>query len=145
MNQRERQVLPQRFIEKIRVQENGCQTWTGAKSWNGYGQFRYQGRVQYAHRVAYTLLVGPIPDELQLDHLCRNRACVNTDHLQPVTGQVNINRGRLPQSEKTHCPKGHPYTLLNTIWYKGQRYCRECKREWNREYMKRKYWEGKAK
>lgn len=79
---------------------------------------------QYAHRVAYAHLVGPIPDGMQLDHLCRNRTCVNPDHLEPVSAQENVRRAR---ALVTACPQGHPYDATNTRMYQGRRYCRACR------------------
>lgn len=71
---------------------SGCWIWTGSKGEDGYGSVRYRRRVWRAHRAAYTILVGPIPAGLELDHLCRVRACVNPAHLEPVTGEENIRR-----------------------------------------------------
>jgi hypothetical protein len=75
------------------------------------------------------LIVGPIPEGQDLDHLCRNRACINPNHQQPVTRRVNLLRGETitaREASATHCPKGHPYDLLNTHFYKGNRMCRKC-------------------
>lgn len=71
---------------------SGCWIWTGSKGEDGYGSVRYRRKVWRAHRAAYTILVGPIPFGLELDHLCRVRACVNPSHLEPVTGEENIRR-----------------------------------------------------
>jgi hypothetical protein len=114
--------------------ENGCMLWTRSLTWDGYAQFksrRYPGR--YAHRMAYELMVGPIPEGLQLDHLCKVRNCVTPDHLEPVTHAENTRRsdaGKATgamQRAKTHCPHGHEYTPENTGVYKGRRYCKKCK------------------
>ena len=81
-----------------------------------------------AHRFAYELLVGPIPDDLELDHLCRNTCCVNPEHLEAVTHLENMRRRHL--REATHCAQGHPYDEENTGWRDGgkHRYCKACNR-----------------
>lgn len=131
--------LPQRFWDKTRSEDTGyvtpCLTWTGYKQPNGYGKFGLNRKSLYAHRVAYEALVGPIADGLMIDHLCRNRACVNVEHMEAVTNQVNILRGETIMADnaaKTHCPKGHEYTPENTYASpsSGGRTCRTCIREW---------------
>src|SRR5213593_4533327 len=77
------------FWAKVNKAEGSCWRWTGSQRRGGYGRVRIGGRDFVAHRVAYELTIGPIPDGLQLDHLCRNRLCVRPAHLEPVTGQVN--------------------------------------------------------
>lgn len=87
--------------------ESGCWEWIGTLSSEGYGRFEKD----LAHRVSYRRSVGPIPEGLQLDHLCRNRRCVNPEHLEPVTGRINTLRGEtLPamNAAKTECIHGHP-------------------------------------
>lgn len=69
-----------------------CWLWTGYVAAGGYGEFHLAGRTRKAHRVAYELLVGPVPEGLDLDHLCRVRRCVNPEHLEPVTRQENLRR-----------------------------------------------------
>ena len=95
-----------------------------------------------AHRYAYEELVGPIPEGLQLDHLCRNRSCVNPDHLEPVTCRENLRRGETLNAAnlaKTHCPAGHPYAGENlSITAKGFRECIECGRTRSREFQRQK-------
>lgn len=78
---------------------NGCWEWTRGLTQDGYGRVSWAGASQLAHRAVYELLVGPIPDTLQIDHKCRNRACVNPDHLHPVTSKLN-NENREPTSER---------------------------------------------
>jgi hypothetical protein len=117
----------QRFTEKTRRLDNGCIEWLASKDHNGYGKFAPGGgrSMRGAHRWAYEFHVGPIPAGLVLDHLCRNRACVNPDHLEPVTQRTNVQRGAGNVS-KTHCPRGHAYAGDNLRIYRGMRYCREC-------------------
>lgn len=135
------QTAEERFWVKVEKQENGCWLWTAAhvQEPKPYGQFWYEGRKVLAHRFSYELLVGPIPEGLEIDHLCRVHRCVNPAHLEPVTRSVNILRGRNPCRERTHCPHGHPYDETNTRWAvlttgKRNRKCRTCNRE---EYHRR--------
>lgn len=125
-----------RFFRFLRVQDTGCWHLNKSVNRNGYAQltWRENGKLSNtAHRLAYTALVGPIPDGLVLDHLCRNRRCVNPAHLEVVTQRVNILRGEgqaAANATKTHCPKGHPYTVENTwVSRTGSRTCRACKTE----------------
>lgn len=112
------------------VQSDECWLWTGCKTGAGYGQLTHRGQSGLrAHRVTYEALVGPIPAGLVLDHLCRNRACVNPYHLEPVPQRVNVLRGESSaarNARKTHCPRGHEYDNSNTRIYAGRRYCRAC-------------------
>jgi hypothetical protein len=107
-----------------------CWLWTAKLSNGGYGQFNVGNiKLRYAHCVAYELLIGPILEGLDLDHLCRVRHCVNPAHLEPVTRRENCRRGEVGQYNvrKTHCPRGHPYDETNTYRDKnGKRYCRAC-------------------
>jgi hypothetical protein len=91
------------FLSHVHVSPFGCWVWQGKRNEAGYGRFTCGGKQRFAHRVAYTWLNGDIPSGLDLDHLCRNRACINPDHLDPVTHKENQYRSR-----KGKCPKGHP-------------------------------------
>lgn len=105
-----------------------CWTWTSFIDRDGYGLFHNKriGGTKRAHRLAYESSIGPIPEALVLDHLCRNRACVRPSHLEPVTDKVNAERGMVAQ--KTHCIRGHEFTEKNTyIRSNGTRSCRDCR------------------
>ena len=117
-----------------------CWEWTGSIR-NGYGRVWADGRRRTIHRVIWEALVGPIPDGLEIDHLCRNTICCNPDHLEPVTRSVNVQRGikRNGRADRTHCPQGHPYSGENLyIPERGGRGCRTCRREIQRRYQQRK-------
>ncbi len=129
----------ERFTAKVEIDsETGCWTWTGSRS-HGYGQV-WAGRrsraghpqPDRAHRVSYRLLVGDIPSGLTLDHLCRNRACVNPAHLEPVTNRENVLRGAgtsAQNARKDTCHKGHPFDEANTTYLlRGGRLCKACAR-----------------
>ena len=126
---------PERLWMGFVRSDSGCWEWAGAISRQGYGSLGRGGKKVYAHRAMYELLVGPIPDGLELDHLCRNRKCVNPSHLDPVTHAENTRRAA---AGITHCPHGHEYTVENTAYTsKGWRRCRACGRERARQYKKR--------
>lgn len=142
----------QRFWSKVNkrgpmppqsVAPGSCWEWMAAKTSGGYGQFWSKPALVVSHRYAYELLIGPIPEGLQLDHLCRNRACINPQHLEPVTQQVNILRGfsvATTNRLKTHCPHGHQYTSENTYIHprNNGRICRACARRRSRAVYQRK-------
>lgn len=101
--------LPERLSSKIATDPSGCWRWTASLR-DGYGQVRVGSRVRGAHVVVYELLVGSVPDGMELDHACRNRWCVNPEHLSPMTHRENVLRGEAPSAvnaRKTHCPRGH--------------------------------------
>jgi hypothetical protein len=128
--------------------DSPCWIWPGAKS-RGYGVKSVKGKSRVVHRIIYERLYGPVPEGMQLDHLCRNRACCNPFHLEIVTCQENLRRGPTTLAAKqtaiTHCPRGHPYDEENTYVYKGMRHCRECNREHNRQWYQRQHPSAKAR
>jgi hypothetical protein len=126
--------LPDRIQSKIAVASSGCWEWQASCLKNGYGQVRFKWDMWLAHRLTYELLIGPIPEGLTIDHLCRNKPCCNPAHLEPVTQEENYRRH---VASVTACPSGHPYTGENTATtYKSlkdgtlspSRSCRECSR-----------------
>ena len=120
-------ILESRFWDKVDKHPGPCWVWNAAKNQNGYGLFGLgDGRVGKAHRFAYETLIGKIPTGLVLDHLCRNRACVNPAHLEAVTYQVNNARKAV-----SHCIRGHEFTDENTAILERpeggtKRACRAC-------------------
>lgn len=140
-----RQDLPSRVWSRVESTPLGCWIWTGPCA-KGYGRVsvREAGsrRSMQIHRYAYEQLVGPIPDGLQLDHLCRNRACCNPAHLEPVTSRENTLRGTnqvARQAAATHCVHGHEFTPENTyVEPGGRRKCRTCQRRFLNEWRSRK-------
>lgn len=122
--------LPARFWAKAEQRGDGCWQWIGAIGGRGYGRIKWRGEAVPSYRLAYEALVGAVPEGLQLDHLCRNRACVNPAHLEPVTGAVNTLRGAsfaAVNARKTHCKRGHEFTADNTYLWGHSRICRACR------------------
>ncbi|HZN76053.1 MAG TPA: HNH endonuclease signature motif containing protein [Micromonosporaceae bacterium] len=137
-------------MARVVVAQNGCWLWGGAIQSKGYGAFGYggKGKSVLAHRWSYVTFVGPVPQGMQVDHLCHNRdldcpggkcahrLCVRPDHLEPVTNEVNSRRGAV--GRKSHCVQGHRYTAANTIRKRnGARNCRECQVAWTRAWRQR--------
>lgn len=140
--------LPERFQAKIEVQPDGCWLWTGARNptarWAGYGVAWWKGANRLAHRLIYELLVGPVPEGLVLDHLCRVPICVNPEHLEPVTQEENRRRSAAMggalwdgtvhgnaavKAAAAACAKGHPWGPNPVRDKRGHRVCRECRRD----------------
>lgn len=156
--------LPEQFIKRIVYLENGCWKMTGHVNINGYTYFGYTNPPGYrksilAHRFSYERLVGPIAVGMVVDHLCRNRLCVNPSHMEIIGRGENVLRGdTLPAKnlKKTHCPKGHPYSGDNlyrqrrspsripktqfdfSIPLSGSRRCRSCAKEYQMELRKKR-------
>jgi hypothetical protein len=133
-------LLPPRIASKIAVgvDADGCWRWNASITPKGYAQVRYEGRLQQAHRVVYSILVGPIPDGHELDHVrargCTHRDCVNPDHLEPVTHRQNLLRGDTfvaRQMAQTHCKRGHPFSTTSAEG--NRRSCLACRRDRRRK------------
>lgn len=114
-------------------QPNGCWLWVGTvnsqKPGRDYGRKTVNGKRWLAHNLVYTLLVGPIPDGTELDHLCRTPRCVRPEHLDPVPHRTNVLRGESPaaaHARKGQCPAGHPYDIADAA---GRRGCSKCRRD----------------
>jgi hypothetical protein len=136
--------LEERFWSKAdwSRDESACWPWLGSKDSKGYGTFKIGGKrgiAAKAHRLAFELERGHVPLGLVLDHLCRNHACVNPWHLEPVTNQENVLRGRSTKS-RTHCAAGHEYNEENYRYNSGSqgRYCAQCNRDKARAAYRRK-------
>lgn len=134
------------FVRQHSIPEpnTGCWLWLRSLV-RGYGQCTstFEGkRENVAHRLAYRLLRGPIPVDCELDHLCRQRSCINPDHLEAVSHRVNSLRGQAPTIclyHQNRCSHGHSFTPDNTLYYRGGiRYCRACIRDRGRERYRAK-------
>lgn len=112
--------------------EGLCHVFRGCKCEGGYGEVHFRGETWRVHVYVWERDGGPIPDKMQVDHQCKNRACCNVKHLRVVTQRINLienSNGMAARNyAKTHCPKGHPYDSENTYIYKrtGGRRCRKC-------------------
>ena len=139
---------PMPFADRLKLLSStnpgGCWIWEGGQKGpadHPYGAVKYKRRSWLAHRLAYEMLVGPIPDGMPLDHLCRVRLCFNPKHLEPVTTRTNLLRGlTLPaeNASKTHCKHGHPLSGDNLYVYTrdgiSARACKTCRQNVCREY-----------
>lgn len=134
-------VTRERLMSRVTVMDNGCWQWNRLINKGGYGTTSYRGRrCTLAHRAFYMEFVGPIPDGMTVDHTCHNRdltclggptcrhrRCVNPEHLEPTTTEVNSRRAGW--ARKTHCPAKHPYSPENTRINKGRRFCIACQHD----------------
>lgn len=147
--------IEERFWARVHKVPAECWTWQSTTSPGGYGVFRFKNNKFSAHVWAYRRFVGPVPEGLQLDHLCHtrdtscsggdscpHRRCVNPEHLEPVTPRENTLRGKSIQAanaDKTHCVNGHPFSAMNTrISPQGTRVCKACQRAATARYKARR-------
>lgn len=139
--------LQKRIKDNTITDQNGCWVWQKRIQWNGYAQICVGSRTDNsrknvnAHRASYEAFVGPLKQGFHIDHLCRNRACVNPEHLEQVTPKENVHRSDAVYKRlmsKTRCIWGHAFTDKNTyIWPKsGHRTCKQCSRQRHRQYAK---------
>jgi hypothetical protein len=139
--------MPVRFQDKVEINKEGCWAWMASRDRDGYGRFWHQGNMRNAHRFSYTWLVGPIPDNMVIDHYRTNpgprnapclRGCVNPEHLEVVTKGENTLRTEYWSSKK-QCPKGHNYSVENTYIYTRasgvkERQCKICRKKISLDY-----------
>ena len=121
-------VVMERFWSKTRALEDGCIEWVAYRMATGYGRFALKRHPHQAHRIALVAHLGHMPDGLDVDHLCRNRSCVNPDHLEFVTTATNIAR-MLATHAADRCAQGHDLTLPNARLAGATRGCRQCRNE----------------
>jgi hypothetical protein len=128
--------VPNKFAPFVDRSYTNCWEWDMYVAPNGYGKIRIGNRMIYAHRAAFELFVRPLEAGEYIDHLCRNRKCVNPKHMEAVPHRINTLRGIGPAAvnhRKTHCINGHEFTEENTYRLNGKRHCRTCHREYERE------------
>jgi hypothetical protein len=138
----EKDALIERILRCVSPEPNtGCWLWLMRVGKGGYAHIKVKRKHMLAHRVSYELFSGPIPIGLQIDHLCRQRCCVNPKHLEPVTPSTNIRRGSISEvvkrrhQSRTHCKRGHEFTAENTririnVW--PIRICLKCLSDYNK-------------
>ena len=122
----------ERALARFEIAESGCWLWSGPRDQGGYARISVNSKTVLVHRLVYSKLVAPIPEGLQLDHVtargCRYRHCINPDHLEPVTGRENVQRGKSAEPH-AFCIKGHPFDAENTyVSPNGLRACRVCQK-----------------
>ena len=131
----------ERFLSKISITKSGCWEWTGYLDKDGYGTFWSRNVTLGAHRFAFEYYYGAICPDLTINHLCRNRRCVNPEHLEQITNKENVLKGvglTAINARKTHCMRGHEFTPENTYSYSNQRICKICVSQYQKDYRQKK-------
>ncbi len=141
-NHRSKAAILKRFMASVSIRENGCWVWIGQVGNWGYGKFFAKGKHETAHRMSYKLFRGKIPNGKQIDHLCRNKLCVNPSHLEAVSIRENVLRGiglAAQNAQKTHCNNGHELSGSNLyICPRGKRECRRCRAQASMKFAHKK-------
>ena len=128
----------ERFLAKISISDSGCWEWQGTKDTHEYGIFSINHKNLRSHRFIYEYYHGSISSILTIDHLCRNRKCVNPNHLEQVSIKINVLRGDNTcaiNARKTHCNHGHPLFGDNLAIENGTRRCKTCHKERRKERL----------
>ena len=132
---RKAKILDKKYIySHVNINPDLCWEWNGkVNKKTGYGQLGYKGKHFLAHRISYEIFKNEIPFSMTIDHLCKNRKCVNPFHLEIVTLKENILRGNSPSAlnaRKEFCKRGHPLFGNNVYFRKGrlERKCKICYR-----------------
>jgi len=124
---------------RYNITPEGCWEFTGTINGGGYGVVGVKNTKHYVHRLAYAVFVGKLDDRMVVDHLCRNRKCINPEHLEQVTNAENLRRGEKGgRKPGLTCDKGHEFTKENTYVWRDKRTCRECKANYQRERRRAK-------
>ncbi len=121
--------IPSKIVPMVFYNGTPCIPWAGYITTRGYGGLTINGKTTLAHRAVYENVIGPIPPGLVIDHLCRNRSCVNPEHMEPATNKENVLRGAgitADNARKVACVRDHKYTDGSYRMYRGGRICRAC-------------------
>lgn len=135
VNKHTKRPVIERFSERYNITDSGCWQWDKVSPTARYGVMYADGSRILAHRLSYKLFVGELLTNHVIDHKCRNTHCVNPEHLEQVTQEVNVLRH---YRQQTHCLRGHEFTPENTYYRGNVRNCRSCNRIRNKDYYQRR-------